>query len=97
MTKSDCYENNLITDDGSYDPFVAKGEDGRIYVGDCDNLESFANVADAIAYANGAIIEGEALDKARAAEAGDYRNNDEAAYHWHCDAKLQIAALEQMQ
>lgn len=93
MTKSECWEQNLIKDDGFCSPFVAKGDDDRIYVGDCDNIDSFTTADEAIAHCNGAILSGTALDTAKHAHENNYQNNDAAEYQWHCDAEMQIDAL----
>lgn len=93
MNKSD----NLIDGEGFCSPFVAKGDDGRIYVGDCDNIDSFATVGEAIAHCAGAVLSGDALERAKRAHENDYRDNDAAEYHWHCDAEMQLDALRSLQ
>lgn len=95
LTVAECYERNLIGDDGFYGPFVAI--DGQtIYVGDCDNLEVFTDVAAARQYARRARLRGGQLSRARRAHSAGYGNNDAAEYAWHRDAGLQLSALSQI-
>ena len=96
MKKSTCYDHNLITDDGFYDPFVAV-IDGTYYVGDCDNLDGFSTVQDAIARCNEYVLTGDALAKAKFHHDDDCCDNCSAEYCWHCDALLQINALRALQ
>ena len=58
-----CYGRNLIDAEGFCSPFVFCGDDGRIYVGDSDNLDSFATVDEAIARCNSYILSGERLER----------------------------------
>ena len=93
MTKRDCRNRNLIYDEGFFSPFVARGDDGLIYVGDCDNIDSFSTVAQALMHCNCSILSGDELDRAERAYKKRYRNNAAAEYQWHCDAELQRDAL----
>ena len=93
MTTSDCLESNLIKGEGFCSPFVALGDDGRIYVGDRTTLDSFATVAEAVAHCECAVLTGDSLTRAQLAHENDYRDNDAAAFYWHCDAKMQLDAL----
>ena len=97
MTKSECLDRNLIECEGFCSPFVAKGDDGRIYVGDSDNLDSFATVAEAAAHCECAVLNGDSLTRAQRAHENDYRDNDAAEFYWHCDAKMQLDALRNIQ
>ena len=97
MTTSECLERNLIEGEGFYSPFVALGDDGRIYVGDRVNLDSFATVAEAIAHCECAVLTGDSLTRAQRAHENDYCDNDAAEFCWHCDAKMQLDALRNIQ
>ena len=90
--KSQCYDHNLIADAGFCGPFVAI-LDGRIYVGDSDNLESFDSPAAAREWCTRARLDGQALDRARQAHEQDQRDGDAAEYMWHMDAGLQLDVL----
>ena len=92
MKKSTCYDHNLVTDDGFCGPFVAF-IDGTYYVGDCDNLDGFSTVQDAIARCNECVLTGDDLTKVKRHHDDDCRDNYAAEYCWHCDALLQIDAL----
>lgn len=91
-----CYGRNLIDAEGFCSPFVFCGDDGRIYVGDSDNLDSFATVDEAIARCNSYILSGERLERAKRAHENDSRDNAAAEYHWHCDAQMQLDALRRL-
>ena len=97
MTKSECLERNQIEGDGFCSPFVARGDDGLIYVGDCDNVDTFETVAEAVAHCEKAVLSGDALERAKRAHDNDYRDNDAAEYHWHCDAEMQLDVLRGME
>ena len=92
MDRSTCYDHNLVTDDGFYGPFVALIE-GTYYVGDCDNLDGFSTVQDAIERCNEYVLTGDDLAKVKRHHNDDCRDNYAAGYKWHCDALLQIDAL----
>ena len=96
MTKSDCYDRNLIEDGGFFAPFVALDDDGTIHVGDCDNHETFGTVLAAREYCENARLVGDSLARAKRAHEDDHRDNWAAEYLWHCDAGLQIAALDRI-
>ena len=86
MTKRDCRNRNLICDEGFFLPFVACGDDGLIYVGDCGNIDSFSTVEEAIWHCNRAEL-----------QLSDAFNRAERAYKKRCDAELQLDALRKLQ
>lgn len=94
MNKADCYDRNLIDADGFCAPFVSLGDDGVIHVGDCDNHETFATVQAAREYCEKARLCGGDLANAEYAYKNEHRDNWAAEYCWHCDAGLQIDALD---
>jgi hypothetical protein len=91
MKREINWELNTIRG-GNHGPFVYRDADG-IHVGDCDNHEVFASIAEAIQYAERARLSGNALGRARQHAEDDARDNDAAEYSWHEDAGLQLDAL----
>ena len=96
LTKSECWDRNLIQSDGYCSPFACSDDDGRAYVGDVDNINAFSSVTAAIEFCSRVILEGERLSRSRKAYEADHQDNIAAEYMWHCDAQLQIAALRKL-
>ena len=97
VTKNDCWDANLVfrIEDGFCLPFVAE-IDGKIYVGDCDNLNEFNTLEEANMHCRGILLSPDEFESARRLVEEDPNGNASSEYRRHCDALLQLSALRRL-